>query len=86
LTEWKRVREASQILQIAREAREQTDRYKEGVLGAIELKHTRYIVLVTESDVKPPEDAVSGLIRFRHIVVPVHPRDASIPRPTGGAA
>jgi hypothetical protein len=56
LTEWKRVRSPDDADAKAAEARRQTNEYAAGVLGDLELKRTRYIVLVGERQQTPPSD------------------------------
>jgi hypothetical protein len=85
LTEWKLVTDPTKIDSVAHQAREQAARYESGLLGALELKRTRYVVLVTTDDgAKSPDDVTSQGIAFRHVVIPVKPRSASVVR--GGGA
>jgi hypothetical protein len=77
LTEWKRVRDETKLKEFASAAREQTKIYAAGALGALELKQTRYIVLITERDLLPPDDVQDGLVTYRHIVIPVAPSNPS---------
>lgn len=71
LTEWKRIVNVGDMEAKAEEAREQTKIYSGGVMGDVELKQTRYIVLVSESDWAPPNDLIDGRITYRHIILPV---------------
>jgi hypothetical protein len=50
------VRDPSDTEQKSGEARRQTDEYEAGVLGDLELKRTRYIVLVGEKQNRSPDD------------------------------
>jgi hypothetical protein len=77
LTEWKRVKRADEITTKAQESRDQEAIYGAGVLGDAELKRTRYVVLVSESDLTPPDDVVAGTDTYRHVVLPVSPKDPS---------
>jgi hypothetical protein len=78
LTEWKVVREVSKIESIAVTTRTQAQSYAAGVLGGLELKHTRYIVLVGEKDQEPPGDIKDGTVTYRHIWLSVDPDTPSI--------
>nr|WP_281719510.1 hypothetical protein [Nitrosomonas nitrosa] len=73
LTEWKLVKHVTDMEGKAQEAREQTEIYSGGVLGDVELKQTRYIILVSESDLNPPEDLTDKGITYHHINLPVNP-------------
>ncbi len=74
LTEWKLVRDQKDLTKKATEARKQVEQYTAGVLGDIELKSTRYIVLVTEAQLKPVSDISEGGVMYRHISIPVRPK------------
>ncbi len=73
LTEWKKVKKSNQIENKASEARNQLTKYAYGALSGIELKRTRYVILVTEKDERPPEDHLEHGILYRHIIIPVSP-------------
>lgn len=73
LTEWKRVSDPKTLGDKAKQAREQTKLYASSALGGLELRHTRYIVLVTERHAEPLGDVQEGAVRFRHITIPVSP-------------
>ena len=73
LTEWKLVKEPGELDRKAEEARRQTDSYAGSILGGIELKSTRYIVLVSRKNLQPPEDQTSDAVTFRHIVLAIAP-------------
>lgn len=77
LTEWKLVRSPAEIAAKAQEARDQAAIYSGGVLGDTELKRTRYVVLVCQPDLSPPDDVMLGAITYRHIVLPVSPETPS---------
>jgi hypothetical protein len=77
LTEWKRVKRSDEIAAKAREGRDQAAIYSGGVLGDAELKRTRYVVLVCELDLTPPDDVVVGTFTYRHVILPVSPKDPS---------
>lgn len=78
LTEWKVVRDPADIAKDASAARRQTKEYAAGVLGGLELKHTRYIPLVTQVQQDTPSDIFEGDICYRHVVIPVAPIYPSI--------
>ena len=73
LTEWKVVRESDNLAAKAAEARLQTKAYASGVLGTLELKRTRYIVLVVAKEAEEPPDVIEESLRYRHVVLSVHP-------------
>lgn len=73
LTEWKLVRDEKEIHQKAQEARSQTNQYASGLLSTVELKRTRYIVLVSKDVVDPPGDVELSGVTYRHVVLPVAP-------------
>lgn len=77
LTEWKRVMRPGDLEAKAKEGRSQTDLYSGGVLGDTELKGTRYIVLVTESNLPAPGDIALDKVAYRHIVIPTKPEPPS---------
>lgn len=72
LTEWKMVRRASELEAKAAEGRNQARSYSTGVLADLELKGTRYIVLVTESPMTVPPDVEEGPVTYRHVVLPIN--------------
>ncbi len=78
LTEWKLVRRNDQLEAKALEARVQASQYAAGLLGPLELKTTRYAVLVTSSALAPPPNVHDGGVRYRHIVLPVDPETPSV--------
>lgn len=77
LTEWKRVMKPGHLEVTAKAGRSQTDLYSGGVLGDTELKGTRYIVLVTESNLPAPGDVTLENIVYRHVVIPTNPEPPS---------
>lgn len=88
LTEWKRVRRDATANTMADEARKQAELYAGGILGDLELKRTRYVILVTEQHLEPPPDVEIRGTTYRHIVIPVTPKTPSQEarrRRTGGA-
>jgi hypothetical protein len=77
LTEWKIVRDTSEAEPKAAEARKQTHEYEAGVLGDLELKRTRYIVLVGQHQNRAPDDVEKDGILYRHVWIPVEPASPS---------
>jgi hypothetical protein len=69
LTEWKIVRKASDVAAIAAGAARQAEIYAGGVLGQTELTRTRYLVLVSDQRLDPPDDFVRGDVHYRHICI-----------------
>jgi hypothetical protein len=78
LTEWKLIRNPNEIEAKAQEARDQAGIYSGGVLGGTELKGTRYVVLVCQADLAPPDDVVLGTVTYRHVVLPVSQKSPSV--------
>jgi hypothetical protein len=88
LTEWKRIRRGKSANTMAAGARRQAELYAGGILGDLELKRTRYVILVTEQHLEPPTDIEIRGTTYRHIVIPVTPGTPSQEgrrRRTGGA-
>jgi len=77
LTEWKLVKDATELESQAEVARRQTEIYAVGILGDLELKSTRYIALVTRKNFQPPADRMMGSITFRHVVLAIDPDSPS---------
>lgn len=73
LTEWKLAKSTGELRAKTEEARSQTKLYAAGELGGIELRSSRFIVIVTEKAMRVPEDIDEGGITFRHINLPVDP-------------
>ena len=78
LTEWKRVSSQKEIARGAEQARTQANDYSSGILGDLELKRTRYVVLVGERKQQAPDDVVCGGVTYRHIWVTVDPETPSV--------
>jgi len=74
LTEWKLVKKENELKKKAEEALKQAEAYAEGVLGDIELKRTRYIVLVTKNQVSAIDDITQSGITYRHVTISVYPK------------
>jgi len=75
LTEWKKITDAEKCTQTyLKTVRDQVKEYTSGVLGGIELKNTRYIVLVSKENLNLllDPDPING-IQYRYINIPVTP-------------
>jgi hypothetical protein len=73
LTEWKVVRRGSELDERLAQAHTQASRYAAGVLGGLELTAYRYLVLVSESHLAMPADAVDGEVTYHHVHIAVVP-------------
>jgi len=78
LTEWKLVRDPRGADSKGAEARRQASEYSGGVLGDLELKRTRFIVLVGQHEQTPPDDREEGGVNYRHIWLSVDPKTPSV--------
>jgi hypothetical protein len=79
LTEWKRAKDANGAAHAFREARAQTDLYRQGPLVGVELTGYRYLVVVSRRQLTVPLDsrAETGVV-YRHINIAVEPSDPSV--------
>jgi hypothetical protein len=77
LTEWKMVKDQSQVEPQARTAYEQAKLYQDGLLAGFELRTRRYIVLVSEEQVRVPADRADGSVVYRHINIARKPANPS---------
>ena len=73
LTEWKLVRQASELADKLADARSQASRYGRGLLGGFELAGYRYLVIVSERILQLPPDEIVDNIRYRHVNIAVDP-------------
>jgi hypothetical protein len=73
LTEWKRVRKTESLEKVIADAEEQAQIYSTGVLEGTELRRVRYVVVVTESQVRMPEDKRRDDYVVRHVNIAVDP-------------
>jgi len=78
LTEWKRILSDGGVARAAEQARAQASDYSSGVLGHLELKRTRYIVLVGERKRQAPDDVVHDGVTYRHVWIAVDPETPSV--------
>jgi hypothetical protein len=77
LTEWKTVKRVSEQRKNAEAARRQASIYASSVLGGIELRQYRYLVLVSEDRLPETPDIREGGIVYRHINIAVDPKSPS---------
>jgi hypothetical protein len=70
---WKRAKDINEANKKAAEARKQTSEYAGGVPGDMELKDTRYIVIVSEHQLPRMQNLEADGVRFRHINIAVDP-------------
>ncbi len=73
LTEWKIVRDQKDVDGQATQARKQAQRYGKSVLGGLELQAYRYLVLVSPTFVKVPNDSGDNEVLYRHVNIAVDP-------------
>ena len=81
LTEWKLVRSGDTITTKAQEARTQARHYSGGVLGDVELKRIRYIVLVCHEDLNEDltlPDVIDEPVTYRHVLLSMSSMAASV--------
>ena len=71
LTEWKLVRKKNELEVKLQEAFNQTKLYSSGVLGGIELRNYRYLILVSKKSLDMPEDFTENMITYRLINIAV---------------
>jgi|SRR5579863_9587178 len=76
LTEWKKGDRSNASRKFS-EAKRQAQNYSSGVLGGVELRNYRFLVLVSEKAVSVPSDEVEGGVTFRHINIAVDPDSPS---------
>lgn len=77
LTEWKIIRNKSELLGKIRDAKKQAIRYSTGVLGGLELSRYRYLVMVSEKRLPMPKDLEELRINYRIINIAVDPETPS---------
>lgn len=73
LTEWKVVQKPADYAEIAASARRQAELYQAGILGGLELRGYRYIVLVSDKRLPPLDDVQAGSVTYHHLNVAVNP-------------
>jgi hypothetical protein len=73
LTEWKKSNTGTDAEKLFGEAREQANRYAQGVLAGSELTSYRYAVIVSHRQVAAPDDIRIENVVYRHINIAVEP-------------
>ncbi len=81
LTEWKRVRKATDLDTVIANAQTQAGLYAGGVLEGTELRRVRYVVVVTEQQMKMPADLLRDEYMIRHVNIAVRPASPSAAAP-----
>ncbi len=71
LTEWKKVE--ANVKKPAESAKRQASLYSGGILGGLELREYRYIVLVSWDRINLPDDTIHEGSIYRHINIAVEP-------------
>lgn len=78
LTEWKLIKTQSELNTKIQEAQRQAEIYSSDVLGGIELRNYRYLIIVSENRLEMPTDFIKGVIKYRHINIAVDPEIPSV--------
>lgn len=74
LTEWKLVKDANDVQNVASVAYNQAKNYSGGVLAGIELRNYRYLVLVSEKQITTiPDDIVEGEVTYKYKNIAISP-------------
>jgi hypothetical protein len=73
LTEWKKIAASDDPVVKTGQAQAQAAIYSGGVLGGVELRSTRYLVLVGEREFRVPEDRQVGDILYRVVALIIEP-------------
>jgi hypothetical protein len=79
LTEWKVVKHKSEMASQADQALKQARRYSSGILAGFELSSRRYLVIVSDDFLPPPENEQEGSVLYQYVNVAVSP---SVPSKT----
>ncbi|HHF7365609.1 TPA: hypothetical protein ACPSKY_000709 [Legionella bozemanae] len=77
LTEWKVVKQQSELEKKIQSAKRQTDKYSQSSLGTTELSKARYLVMVSKDYLEIPEDINEGEIIYRIINIAYSPSSPS---------
>jgi hypothetical protein len=77
LTEWKLVKSPKELPGKIQEARKQAEIYGSDVLGGIEIRNYRYLVMVSERRLGMPDDIIENGTTYRHINIAVNPGSPS---------
>lgn len=79
ITEWKIASSENDIKNKAQEAKKQISLYSRGVLSGLELRKTRYVVLVSKKEPNTfPKDEIVDGICYRYIVIATDPDTPSV--------
>lgn len=77
LTEWKLVKKQSELTAKIQEAQKQAEIYSSDVLGGMELRNYRYLIMVSENRIEMPGDIIKGVTKYRYINIAVNPGSPS---------
>lgn len=77
LTEWKLVKDPNLLEDRIQEALKQAEMYVSTVIGGIELRNYRYLIMVSESRLKMPDEISKGGVNYRGINIAVNPGNPS---------
>jgi len=77
LTEWKLIKSQSELPRKIQEAQKQAEIYSSDVLGGIEIRNYRYLVMVSEKRLEMPDDSIKNGTTYRHINIAVNPGNPS---------
>ena len=77
LTEWKLVKSPNELQGKIQEAQKQAEIYSSDVLGGIEIRNYRYLVMVSEKRLGMPDDIIENGTTYRHINIAVNPGSPS---------
>ena len=77
LTEWKLVKSTSDLQRKIQEAQKQAEIYCSDVLGGVEIRNYRYLVMVSEERLTMPNDNIKDGTTYRHINIAVSPGSPS---------
>jgi hypothetical protein len=77
LTEWKLVKDPDLLEDKIQEALKQAEIYVSTVIGGIELRNYRYLIMVSEGRMKMPDEISKGGINYRNINIAVNPGNPS---------
>jgi len=78
LTEWKLVKTQSELNAKIQEAQRQAEIYSSDVLGGMELRNYRYLIMVSKNRIEMPTDIIKGVTKYRHINIAVDPGSPSV--------
>jgi len=77
LTEWKLVKSSNELNGKIQVAQKQAEIYSSDVLGGIEIRNYRYLVMVSEKRLDMPFDNIKNGTTYRHINIAVDPGNPS---------